>query len=439
MQSLILQELIHYATWHWNFQLNVEHFSLYAVSKSQQRLWFMIMIYGLNALCTFLSSNQIVVSALLTAWTGGLCQQALWHFNVQTGIELNLQSIARFIFYVKVIQAISLQISSLSVSMHCVNYAINSFTFSIASVVSSKMNFSVNPCDDFYQFACGRFEKTSIIPDDAGSVNTINMIEGRVMAQLHTLMNSEIQEHEIRPFKMVKQMFRQCMNTGKFIAIIFFTPMSHESLINCSPNREERGGVCETKAQLALKVARVAGARNLGWIILEFVRLSSIQHWIFYRLRSEEDFTPAYLRKFFSFWAESSFQFWLIQQISAANLGLGRDMLLHGFDDNVIKAYHRYMVDISVYFGANRTNAENAYARVLLFEMMLANVSWSRIWFGFFLCIYLVPVTIAFLFATYWSTIQKILIWYFNFEFDEKFKIFLLIIELFVKKNLLEV
>lgn len=77
------------------------------------------------------------------------------------------------------------------------------------------MNFSVRPCDDFYQFACGRFEKTTIIPEDAGSVNTINMIEGRVMAQLHTLLNSEIQEHEIRPFKMAKQMFRQCMNTSK--------------------------------------------------------------------------------------------------------------------------------------------------------------------------------------------------------------------------------
>jgi neprilysin len=83
-----------------------------------------------------------------------------------------------------------------------------------ASVVSSKMNFSVPPCQDFYQFACGRFETTTIIPEDAGSINTINMLEGRVMGQIHTLLNSEIHDKDIRPFKMVKQMYRLCMNTS---------------------------------------------------------------------------------------------------------------------------------------------------------------------------------------------------------------------------------
>lgn len=94
------------------------------------------------------------------------------------------------------------------------SYAINA-SYLLASVVSSKMDFSELPCNDFYKFACGRFEKTSIMPEDSGSVNTINMIEGRVMMQLHTLLNSEIQPHEIHPFKMAKLMYRQCMNTSK--------------------------------------------------------------------------------------------------------------------------------------------------------------------------------------------------------------------------------
>jgi hypothetical protein len=62
-------------------------------------------------------------------------------------------------------------------------------------------------------------------------------------------------------------------------------------------------------------------------------------------------------------------------QISEANLGLSRDMLLNGFQDSIVRTYHQYMVNVSVYFGANKSQAEQDYAKVILFEMLLANVS----------------------------------------------------------------
>lgn len=104
---------------------------------------------------------------------------------------------------------------SMSAIVTHVQVSFTMFLYLTASVVSSKMNFSVRPCDDFYQFACGRFDKTSIIPEDAGSINTINLIEGRVMAQLNSILNSEINPKEIRPFKMAKQMYKLCMNASK--------------------------------------------------------------------------------------------------------------------------------------------------------------------------------------------------------------------------------
>lgn len=64
-----------------------------------------------------------------------------------------------------------------------------------------------------------------------------------------------------------------------------------------------------------------------------------------------------------------------ISQLTGANLGLSRDMLLKGFQDEIIRSYHSYMVNVSVYFGANRTKAQQDFAKVLMFEMKLANVS----------------------------------------------------------------
>lgn len=62
-------------------------------------------------------------------------------------------------------------------------------------------------------------------------------------------------------------------------------------------------------------------------------------------------------------------------QISPAILGLDRDYLLKGNDDKVIKAYYKYMVDVAVMLGANRTRAEIDMWESLQFEIKLAKVS----------------------------------------------------------------
>lgn len=61
--------------------------------------------------------------------------------------------------------------------------------------------------------------------------------------------------------------------------------------------------------------------------------------------------------------------------IGGPNLALGREMLLQGFSNNNVRSYHNYMVEVAVYFGASRIQAQEDFAKVLLFEMLLANVS----------------------------------------------------------------
>lgn len=170
-----------------------------------------------------------------------------------------------------------------------------------ASVVSSKMNFSVRPCDDFYQFACGRFETTTIIPEDSGSINTINMIEGRVMSQLHTLLNSEILPGDISPFKMAKQMFRQCMNTSESWRINLLKITLFKSSPITSSNREEWIGFCQAEIECDDEVASFDGGRWMGWVIVERDWISPLQCWFLHRHRSQAHVTSGTLCEIFKF------------------------------------------------------------------------------------------------------------------------------------------
>lgn len=189
---------------------------------------------------------------------------------METGNKLNSQCIGSpcFFFYVKVVcnslralsnhRSLSVSITMLYTTLSIMQLMFYAFT---ASVVSSKMNFSVRPCDDFYQFACGRFETTTIIPEDSGSINTINMIEGRVMSQLHTLLNSEILPGDIAPFKMAKQMFRQCMNTSESWRINHLKITLFKSSPITSSNREEWIGFCQAETECDDEVASFDGGR----------------------------------------------------------------------------------------------------------------------------------------------------------------------------------
>jgi hypothetical protein len=64
-----------------------------------------------------------------------------------------------------------------------------------------------------------------------------------------------------------------------------------------------------------------------------------------------------------------------VLQLDQATLGLSREYLSKGFDDKIVQAYYKYMVDIAVILGANRERARTELKESLEFEIQLANVS----------------------------------------------------------------
>lgn len=84
-----------------------------------------------------------------------------------------------------------------------------------ASSILKYLNKSVDPCSDFYEFACGPFLESTNIPDDEDSVSQISLLDDEVDEQLKTLVEGLPAVGGPRTSKLLRKLYNVCMNTTK--------------------------------------------------------------------------------------------------------------------------------------------------------------------------------------------------------------------------------
>ncbi|XP_048488609.1 neprilysin-2 isoform X1 [Plutella xylostella] len=214
-----------------------------------------------------------------------------------------------------------------------------------ASKLLSNMNDKADPCDDFYDFACGSFVDNTRIPDDKTSVNTFSIITDQLQEQIRSLLDEPVTASEPRPFVLAKTLYQACMNRTAI---------------------EARG----TKP--LLEMLRRLG----GWPVLDEDKWDEQGfNWkdSVYRFR-EAGYSVDYFLDF-SISVDVKNSTKRIIDLDQASLGLSREYLNRGFSDKLVQAYYSYMVDIAQLLGADKTRAETELKESLQFEMLLANIS----------------------------------------------------------------
>lgn len=92
------------------------------------------------------------------------------------------------------------------------NLCLTSGCITAAAQMLKAIDSTTEPCNDFYQFACGNFIKHTFIPDDKLAVDTFTTLADQIDIQLRTIIEDEIDPNESRVFTLIKQLHRSCMN-----------------------------------------------------------------------------------------------------------------------------------------------------------------------------------------------------------------------------------
>lgn len=84
-----------------------------------------------------------------------------------------------------------------------------------AYTIMSNMDTGVDPCDDFYEFACGSFLKNTIIPDEKTSVSQFTVVSDALKNKMRKLVEADLAEDEPAVNVLVKNLYQSCVQKGE--------------------------------------------------------------------------------------------------------------------------------------------------------------------------------------------------------------------------------
>lgn len=103
------------------------------------------------------------------------------------------------------------------------NYCTTASCVHSASTILKNLDQNVDPCDDFYDYACGKFADELGVPDEKATINTLNRITERVyefifgLAYIDPTDDGDYKKLALKlpkHHRISKTFYNSCLDTG---------------------------------------------------------------------------------------------------------------------------------------------------------------------------------------------------------------------------------
>lgn len=84
-----------------------------------------------------------------------------------------------------------------------------------ASRVAEKIDFSVDPCEDFYSYACGTWSAKTVIPEDRSEINQFSFVRDEVEVILKNILEDNETYANVEVLNKPKVLYAACLNLEK--------------------------------------------------------------------------------------------------------------------------------------------------------------------------------------------------------------------------------
>ncbi|XP_058790781.1 neprilysin-2-like [Phymastichus coffea] len=219
--------------------------------------------------------------------------------------------------------------------------------FKSASMIWKNMDITVEPCENFYRFACGKFLKESVIPKHESSVSLFSRTDKILMKQLRTSLERKMKKNAPRTFKVLQSFYKTCLDIDEI----------NETSTN------EVLDILKKLGDWPVLVGDSWNASNFDWrqLIYQMRKMGYIEAMnglIQFRIEIDQRDNSRY-----------------VITLDQASTGLIKQYLSKGFKDKIVQAYYKYMINLATSLGAEKKRSKKELRDSLNFEIELAKIS----------------------------------------------------------------